>query len=140
MSKYSFGTKSELSLSTCDFALQNIARQALALGLMDFMVIEGYRTVEIQHEYFLSNASKVDAGDPRAKHNKKPFSKAFDAVPYVNGNLSWNKLHCCCLAFLILTVAAYLGYKIRWGGNWDMDGEPITDQEFQDLGHFELIE
>jgi len=139
MSKYSFGTKSELSLSTCDFALQNIARQALAFGLMDFMVIEGYRTDEKQHEYFLNGSSKVDAGNPAAKHNIKPLSKAFDAVPYVNGNLSWNKLHCCVLAGIILAIATKLGYKIRWGGNWDMDGEPITDQDFQDLVHFELI-
>jgi hypothetical protein len=32
-----------------------------------------------------------------------------------------------------------VGVMIRWGGNWDMDGEPITDQDFQDLVHFELI-
>uniref|UniRef100_A0A6M3JZY2 Putative structural protein n=1 Tax=viral metagenome TaxID=1070528 RepID=A0A6M3JZY2_9ZZZZ len=139
MGKYSFGTKSEMSLSTCDFALQNIARQALALGLIDFMIIEGYRTDEKQHEYFIEKKSKVDAGNPKAMHNKKPLSKAMDCVPYINGNLSWNKLHCCCLGFMILSVAANLGYTIRWGGNWDMDGEPITDQDFQDLVHFELI-
>lgn len=32
-----------------------------------------------------------------------------------------------------------LGIDIRWGGNWDMDGEPVTDQNFQDLVHFELV-
>jgi len=137
--KYLFGSKSELNLSTCDFALQNTARQALALGLMDFMIIEGYRTNEKQHEYFIEGKSKVDAGNPKAMHNKKP-AMAFDAVPYINGSLSWNKLHCCVLAGIILAVAIKLGYKIRWGGNWDMDGEPITDQNFQDLVHFELIE
>ena len=138
MSKYSFGKKSERVLSECDFALQNILRQSLALGLMDFAAIEGYRTDEKQHEYFIEGKSKVDAGNPAAKHNRKP-SEGVDAVPFINGEMSWNKLHCCCLAFMILTVAAYLGYKIRWGGNWDMDGEPITDQDFQDLVHFEIV-
>jgi peptidoglycan L-alanyl-D-glutamate endopeptidase CwlK len=33
-----------------------------------------------------------------------------------------------------------LGVKLRWGGNWDRDGEPVTDQDFQDLVHFELAE
>ena len=135
--KYSFGKKSELSLSNCDFILQNILRQSLALDIMDFAVIEGYRTNEKQHEYFIEGKSKIDAGNPTAKHNQKP-SKAVDVVPYINGEMSWNKLHCCVLAGIILAVAANLGYKIRWGGNWDMDGEPITDQNFQDLVHFEL--
>ena len=137
--RYSFGKKSELALSGCDFALQNIARQALAMGIMDFMVIEGQRSDETQHKYFVEGKSKVDAGSPAAKHNRKP-SEALDAAPYINGNLSWNKLHCCVLAGIILAVAAKLGYKIRWGGNWDMDGEPITDQDFQDLVHYEKTE
>jgi hypothetical protein len=29
--------------------------------------------------------------------------------------------------------------KLKWGANWDMDGEIITDQGFMDLPHFELI-
>lgn len=133
-----FGKKSELQLSTCHFSLQNIARQALALGIMDFSVNEGYRSDEKQHEYFLNGASKLDAGNSAAKHNRKP-SGAMDCVPYINGEMSWNKLHCCVLAGIILALSTKLGYHIRWGGNWDMDGEPITDQEFQDLVHFELI-
>jgi peptidoglycan L-alanyl-D-glutamate endopeptidase CwlK len=30
------------------------------------------------------------------------------------------------------------GWKIRWGGNWDMDFE-LTDNKFMDLVHFELV-
>jgi len=37
----------------------------------------------------------------------------------------------------MLAAAALAKVKIRWGGNWDMDGEPVTDQEFQDLVHYE---
>ena len=137
--RYSFGSKSQLSLAGCHFSLQHIAREALAYGLMDFGVIEGYRPDNIQHKYFLDGSSRVDAGHPKAMHNKRP-SMAMDCAPWINGQLSWNKLHCCVLAGIILAAAAKLGHKLRWGGNWDMDGEPITDQEFQDLVHFELYE
>lgn len=135
--KYKFGTASEQNLSECSFDLQYIAREALAYGIMDFAVIEGYRTDEKQHEYFLAKKSKLDAGHPKARHNQKP-SLAFDAAPFVNGKISWNKLHCCVLAGIILAAAKKLGYDLRWGGNWDQDDEPITDQYFQDLVHYEL--
>ena len=140
MPKYWFGEKSEHELSTCRFSLQDLARQVLALEILDFAVIKGYRTDEEQHECFTSDppSSRLDAGDPAAKHNKKP-AEAFDAVPYIEGCLSWNKLHCCVLAGIILAVAKKLGYEIRWGGNWDMDSEPITDQDFNDLVHFEEV-
>jgi len=36
-------------------------------------------------------------------------------------------------------VGKMLEVDLRWGGNWDMDGEPITDQDFQDLVHFEEV-
>ena len=48
-------------------------------------------------------------------------------------------MHCCVLAGIILTCAVKRGIKIRWGGNWDMDSEPITDQDFQDLVHYERV-
>ena len=75
---------------------------------------------------------------PDGKHNKMP-SEAVDVVPYINGKASWDKLHCCVLAGIVLACAVRLGESVRWGGNWDMDGEPITDQDFQDLVHFELV-
>jgi peptidoglycan L-alanyl-D-glutamate endopeptidase CwlK len=35
-------------------------------------------------------------------------------------------------------IAAKMGIKIRWGGDWDRD-EELHDQTFFDLPHFELI-
>ncbi len=37
-------------------------------------------------------------------------------------------------------VAKGCWINIRWGGNWDQDGEPVTDQDFQDLMHYEIVE
>ena len=137
---YSFGKKSSAQLETCDIRLRIIARQSLSMGLIDFAIIEGYRTDAKQHEYFVNNKSKVDVGNMKAMHNFYKPAKAFDAVPWVNHKLSWNPKHCIFLAGVILTVAKWQGTPVRWGGNWDMDGEPITDQDFQDLVHYEIKE
>ena len=132
-----FSNRSEEKLSQCSYGIQAVMRKSLAMEIMDFSIVEGYRDEQKQTEYFLSGQSKVEW--PDGKHNTVP-SKAVDAVPYVAGSLSWNKLHCCVLAGIILTVAKTLSVKIRWGGNWDMDQEPITDQYFQDLVHFEELD
>jgi len=139
MPKYSFGTTSTARLETCSFPIQQIMREALAYGIMDFAISEGVRSDWKQHEYFLAGKSRLDAGDPRAMHNRVP-SDAVDAVPYINGKYSYIKAHCCVLAGIIQAAAKKIGYTVRWGGDWDMDGEPITDQEFQDLVHFERRE
>ena len=135
--KFSFGSKSEIAISGCHPFLQEIARKTLSHGIMDFAIIEGYRPDRLQHEYFIAGKSKVDAGNQMAKHNQRP-ALAFDAMPYINGKGSWNQLHCCVLAGIILATAKMSGYELRWGGDWNQDGEPITDQDFQDLVHFEL--
>jgi len=138
MGKYSFGKRSSKKLDTCTFNLQFVANEALSYELIDFAIIEGTRSDKKQHEYFITGKSRLDAGDPRAKHNKEQ-AEAFDAVPYVNGKISWDWRHCIFLAGVILTAAKKVGDDIRWGGNWDMDGEPVTDQDFQDLVHYEII-
>lgn len=137
MSKYQFGSTSLARLATCDPSLQVVMRAALAQGLIDMTVTEGHRNEEDQNRYFNEEKSRVKY--PNSKHNSNP-SKAVDIAPYVNGKLSYDQRHCCHMAGIILGIAASLGVKLRWGGNWDMDGEPVTDQDFQDLVHFELAD
>ena len=134
--KFKFGTASQRNLETAHLDLQFVMREALAMGIMDFSVIEGHRDKSRQNRLYAIGKSRVRW--PDGKHNRNP-SDAVDAVPYVNGKYSWNKLHCCVLAGVILACAKKLGIKIRWGGNWDMDSEPITDQDFQDLVHYERV-
>jgi len=133
-----FGNTSEFNLSTVHFDLQLVAREALAMGLMDFSITEGHRGKELQNEYYNADPPKSRVKFPDGKHNKIP-AEAFDAVPWIKDHISYNKAHCCVLAGIILTCAKKLGVGMRWGGNWDMDTEPVTDQDFQDLVHFELI-
>lgn len=137
MSKYKFGSTSLARLESCDPKLQVIMRAAIAQGLIDMTVTEGHRDQETQDRYFREGKSRVQF--PNGKHNSRP-SRAVDIAPYINGKLSYDQRHCCYMAGLIMGIARSLGVKLRWGGNWDQDGEIVTDQAFQDLVHFELVE
>ncbi len=41
-------------------------------------------------------------------------------------------------AGLVRGIAVSWGVKIRWGGDWDMDGD-LKDNSFDDLVHFEIV-
>jgi peptidoglycan L-alanyl-D-glutamate endopeptidase CwlK len=136
---FKFSTRSKSILSTCDQRLQQLFNAVLDLGVMDATVTEGRRSRETQQKYFEGGFSKVQW--PNSKHNvlnPTDLSKAVDVVPCINGKISWEKEHCIFLAGLVMAMAKQLGVGIRWGGNWDGDAEPITDQGFQDLVHYEL--
>jgi peptidoglycan L-alanyl-D-glutamate endopeptidase CwlK len=136
---YFFGEKSINQLSTCHPDLQLIMNTAIKISDIDFSIIEGYRTLELQEKYYNEGASKVQTG----KHNLIP-SMAVDICPYING-LKWNYEHFTYLAGLIHGITEMLlkegkiTHRIRWGGNWDMDGTILIDQSFDDRPHFELI-
>jgi peptidoglycan L-alanyl-D-glutamate endopeptidase CwlK len=137
---FEFSTTSQRKLDTCENDLRIVLENTLALGVIDISVLEGVRERRLQDIYFKDGVSKLRW--PESKHNvltRIDKSRAVDIAPYVRGKLSFDIGHCCFLAGLILATAKHLGISIRWGGNWDMDGEPITDQGFNDLVHYELI-
>ena len=141
MTNYQFGKGSEAQLSTVKEDLRRVAYAALGWGIMDLTVIQGRRSKAEQNRYFDLGKSRLKW--PLGKHNTtdpEGEASAFDIAPCVNGKISWNWKHCLVAAGIILATAAMLGIRLRWGGNWDMDGEPVTDQDFQDLVHFELVE
>ncbi len=133
---FQFSNSSKRRLSTVRPDLQLVVREALAMNLIDFVVSEGHRDKETQNRYFDQGKSRLKY--PDGKHNKTP-SEGIDLVPWIKDHISYDHRHCCVLAGIILTCAKKLGIDIRWGGNWDMDSEPITDQDFQDLVHYEII-
>lgn len=139
---YKWGTNSRKILDTCHPIIRATFTEALSLGLVDITASEGFRHRERQNDLFERGKSKVSWPDSR--HNSMP-SEAIDAYPFVNGKVSYDWNHCIFLAGIIQSVSKrmfqtqVLDGWLRWGGNWDMDGEPITDQDFQDLGHFEIV-
>lgn len=136
---YKFGNNSEEALNTVAEPLQRVVRKVLELSIMDMTVICGARSKAEQDRLFALGKSKTPW--PKSKHNALVGkSKAVDVAPYINNKISWNFNDCCFMAGMIIAVGKTLGVDIRWGGNWDGDGEIITDQTFQDLVHFEIKE
>lgn len=144
MNKNKFSKTSEERLLTCHPDLQLILRKAIAISDIDFGIAEGHRSIEKQQQYFKEGKSKIDGIKKLGKHNYTP-SMAADIYAFVNGKASWDNEHITYLAGLINAVADMLleqekiTHTIRWGGNWDMDGEILIDQSFDDRPHFELI-
>lgn len=130
-----FSKNSRQRLSTCKPDLQDLFKKVDMLGF-ECTIVEGHRGQAQQNRYYETDKSKVQW--PNGNHNSTP-SRAVDVAPYINRTVSWNKYHCIYFAGVVFGVAAILGIKIRWGGNWDVDAEVVTDQDFQDLVHFELL-
>tara|TARA_R110000824_G_C14839836_1_gene638849 strand:+ start:144 stop:533 length:390 start_codon:yes stop_codon:yes gene_type:complete len=128
------------------------------MGLMDISVICGNRSEAEQDALYPDNTL---VKFPNSKHNSLP-SMAVDLAPYhpVYGYLSGHKtqlnkiagaenidyMDAYCfvqseyhrMAGVVLTCAKQLNIKVRWGGDFDSDGNTL-DQSFIDLPHFELI-
>lgn len=132
--------RSRQSLATCDGRLQRIA--SIAIREMDFLVTEGHRNKERQEACFAAGTTKLHY--PYGNHNRLP-SYAFDALPFPLP-AEWGKgpmkqetiLRFHLLAGVIKGVAISLGYKIRWGGDFDMNNLP--DDKWKDYPHFEIWE
>ena len=127
-----FGKRSKAHLETCHIDLQKVLNSAILDG-PDFAVICGHRGKEEQDQAVNQGFSK--ARFPNSKRNQKP-SIAVDVVPYP---VDWNdRDRFVALAKHILARAERTGVKLRWGGDWDGDGD-WKDERFLDMPHFELV-
>lgn len=154
MTIYKFGKKSQSVIESCDQQIQDVMQEALGLGLIDMTAVYGHRTPEQQFELFKKGRKEVngvwviedklqvvtykDGFKKLSEHNYYP-SHAIDIFPFVAGTVSYREWHCIFMAGVIMAAAKNVGAGLVWGGNWDNDGEPMTDQTFQDLGHFQII-
>ena len=140
-----FGTRSKGCLDTCDKDLQLIANEAIKITPIDFGISEGHRSLERQKKLFDEGNSKIDGINKKGKHNYSP-SLAFDIYIYIKGKKSkaYDQRHLCFVGGILIATSRRLyaegkiEHILRWGANWDGDGELIYDQSFQDLPHFEL--
>lgn len=127
-----FSRTSRRRLDTCHQRLQEIMEDVLEIR--DITIIEGHRSPERQDELFAAGKSKLRGGE--SKHNLFP-SRAVDIAPYP---IDWDDIHqFVYLAGIVQAVARRHGVKIRWGGNWDGDDTVVSDQNFDDLVHFEMV-
>lgn len=130
-----FGTRSKNNLATAHPDLQRLFNEVIKH--YDCAIICGHRIEEEQNKAFHEGRSKVQW--PDGKHNKQP-SLAVDVVPWfaTKPNIRWDdKYKFYHFAGYVQAMADKLGIDLRWGGDWDSDGE-LHDQTFFDLPHFEL--
>ena len=126
-----FSQRSLARLETCHPDLQEICKRAILL--YDFSVLEGHRGAEAQNAAFDAGKSKLRF--PRSKHNKSP-SLAVDIAPYP---IDWHDhKRFYYLAGIMTAIASGMSVRLRWGGDWSMDGD-FDDQTFNDLPHFEIV-
>lgn len=136
---FAFGTRSRANLNTCHPKL--IATAELAIQIYDFSVIEGHRSLERQQELYADGLTEIDGDNMIGNHNVKP-SRAMDLLPYPamrNGVNVWGD-HDRWLIFagIVIACGAQVGARLRWGGDWNMDGS-TKDTKFFDKPHFELL-
>lgn len=126
-----FGPRSLERLATCHPDLQRVMREAIIDG-PDFTILCGHRGEAEQNDAVAKGLSK--APWPTSKHNSLP-SRAVDIAPYP---IDWNdRARFKHLAEHVFSVAAGLGIRLRWGGDFNMDGDKTTNDAW-DLPHFEL--
>ena len=128
----SFSQTSRERLDTCDPRLRRIFDEVVRN--FDCSILEGHR--ERDRQNLMVKEGKSQVRWPQSKHNSVP-SKAVDAAPYP---IVWaDRERFSLFAGYVLGIAASHGVKLRWGGDWSMDWQ-VSDNNFDDLPHFELVE
>lgn len=147
-SGFKWGERSKKVLDELQPELRVVMGDALRLSSVDFSLVDGARTIEEQRKYFKEGKSKVnpdaypspDALYAAAKHvvgPGMPKARAVDIIIGVEGK-GYDMNHLSHVAGVILTCARQRGIAMRWGGNFDQDGQ-ILEQPFIDSPHFELL-
>jgi len=144
----SFGMSSIKVLDTCHPMLQTLFLEVVKE--YDCQALVGARTVAEELQAIKDGRSKLS--DPmQSKHVTGPDRKvslAVDVAPYP---VVWPSIKSMRLGEYIHTVGRFYhfaGYvlhvahglrlPVMWGGDWNGD-MIFTDQQFDDLDHFELI-
>ena len=129
---YKFGKRSRARLKGIDSRLVNVLNELIKV--MDVTIIEGVRSAETQNKYFKDGKSKLDGINKKSNHQ---LGKAVDLAPYPINWKESNRFY--YMGGMVRGIAKQLNLKIRWGGDWDSDGE-TKDQTFMDLVHIEILD
>ena len=121
-----FGKRSKQRLKGVDVKLVNVLNELVKI--MDVTIIEGLRTQERQDELVAKGASKT-------RYSKHIQGKAVDLAPYPIDWEDRERFH--YMGGMVRGIAEQLNVPVRWGGDWDSDGE-IKDNSFDDLVHVEI--
>lgn len=122
--------------------LVRVVKRAIQISKQDFTVLEGVRTPERQRQLYAQGRN----GNPGPKvtwtlnsnHFVNPgtgYGHAVDLVPFP---VDWTDLKKFdAVSKAMFDAAEQEGVRIRWGADWDRDGNPRERGE-SDSPHFEL--
>jgi peptidoglycan LD-endopeptidase CwlK len=108
--------------------LVRVVRGAILHSKVDFIVVEGMRTLDRQKELFA-------AGKSRTMRSRHLTGHAVDLAPLVDLDgdgdleLSWDRQHFFPIVDAVRASAAAAGVLIEWGGDW---------KDFCDMPHWQL--
>ena len=125
---FRFGRRSRKRLEGVDAKLVNVLNELIKI--MYVTVIEGVRSEKRQLELLKKGATKV-------KYSKHMSGKAVDIAPYPIDWEDRERFH--YMGGMLRGIGQQLGIRVRWGGDWDSDGE-IKDNNFDDLVHVEILD
>ena len=121
-----FGKRSKERLRGIDARLVNVLNELVKI--MDVTIIEGLRSEQRQEKL-------LKEGSTKTKFSKHITGKAVDLAPYPIDWKDRDRFH--YMGGMIRGIAKQLNVPIRWGGDWDSDGE-TKDNRFDDLVHVEI--
>lgn len=121
-SGYKFSARSLENLEGIHPDLISVAHRALDISPVDFVVIEGIRSVTRQKALF-------EAGATQTMNSRHLTGHAIDVAAWVDGTVRWDWPLYDAIAVAFKAASKDLMVAITWGGDW---------QSFADGPHFEL--
>jgi peptidoglycan L-alanyl-D-glutamate endopeptidase CwlK len=155
---FTIGKSSSAQLDTVEENMSKVVRRAIDYTPIDFIVLEGLRTLKRQYELYAKGRTVDElrkAGVPStvlAQPGQKKVtwtlhSKHFAPVGKVKGRAVDLGVYpydpnapiseYIKIKDAMFRASKELGIPIRWGGDWDQDGK--TEHGENDFGHFELV-
>lgn len=142
MGDWTFGERSQRNLEGVHPDLIRVLELGLKKSGIDFFVNEGIRTEQRQQQLYAQGRTKPGPKvtwtlvSNHFKNKKTGKGHAVDvyAFPYNNNQTPATSK---AIAKAILQAADELDIPVRWGGDWDMDGNYFERGE-SDSPHFEL--
>lgn len=135
---------SEKRLVGVDPRLVAVVRRAVEKLPFNVLVVEGLRSLERQKDLYAQGRTKPGrkvTWTMNSNHLKQAngFGAAVDLAPLNGAQIDWNDLKKFdAIAKAMFEAAEELGIRIRWGADWDQDGNPRERGE-SDSPHFELM-
>ena len=122
-------------LDGVDPRLVAIVKRAIQISTVDFMVVEGVRTLARQRELDAPGRTKPGKTVTWTMNSRHIEGKAVDLLP---APYDWkDPKGFDAVNRAMMQAAGELGHGLRWGADWDRDGKPREKGE-GDSPHWEI--